>query len=206
PAFGADGRRRDDGGVVVRLAQTGRRDGRRHGGPQHADAADVGDARGPRGMRDGRRRPRHRADTRAQGHAHAARGRGHGSGAVVTANETSAHETSAHGTGANGQVANGQVANGDPMAGGGTHPAYETRRVVTSAAAVVLEDNPSNMTLEGTNTWLLCGRDAATSVVVDPGYLDTEHLERVVEAAGDVELILLTHHHPDHRSEERRVG
>lgn len=84
------------------------------------------------------------------------------------------------------------------MTGGGTHPAYETRRVVTSAAAVVLEDNPSNMTLEGTNTWLLRGRDAATSVVVDPGYLDTEHLERVVEAAGDVELILLTHHHPDH--------
>ncbi|OLT48419.1 MBL fold metallo-hydrolase [Saccharomonospora sp. CUA-673] len=84
------------------------------------------------------------------------------------------------------------------MTGGVVHPAYGTRREVTSAAAVVLEENPSHMTLEGTNTWILRAPAAEASVVVDPGYLDTEHLERVVAAAGDVELILLTHHHPDH--------
>ncbi|MBB3663252.1 glyoxylase-like metal-dependent hydrolase (beta-lactamase superfamily II) [Prauserella sediminis] len=84
------------------------------------------------------------------------------------------------------------------MTGANAHPAYETPRVVTSAASVVLEENPSNMTLEGTNTWILRGPDAPASIVVDPGYLDTAHLERVVAAAGPVELIVLTHHHPDH--------
>ncbi|MCP2251776.1 Glyoxylase, beta-lactamase superfamily II [Prauserella aidingensis] len=84
------------------------------------------------------------------------------------------------------------------MTGANAHPAYETPREVTAAATVVLEDNPSTMTLEGTNTWILREPGAAASVVVDPGYLDTAHLERVEAAAGPVELIVLTHHHPDH--------
>jgi glyoxylase-like metal-dependent hydrolase (beta-lactamase superfamily II) len=35
-------------------------------------------------------------------------------------------------------------------------------------------------------------------VVVDPGHEDEPHLTRVAEAAGEVELILVTHQHPDH--------
>lgn len=79
-----------------------------------------------------------------------------------------------------------------------SHPAYGELRQVTPSAAVVLEDNPSAMTLEGTNTWLLRAPGASTCVVVDPGYEDVPHLTRVAEAAGEVELILVTHQHPDH--------
>ena len=76
---------------------------------------------------------------------------------------------------------------------------YEVLRQVTGLAGVVLADNPSGMTLEGTNTWLL--RDdpqRREAVVVDPGPLDETHLAAVVAAAGSVPLILLTHGHPDH--------
>lgn len=78
-----------------------------------------------------------------------------------------------------------------------THPAYGTLREVTPAASVLLENNPSKMTLEGTNTWVLRAPGAGGCIVVDPGYEDLDHLERVAGAA-PVELILLTHHHPDH--------
>ncbi|HEV2782479.1 MAG TPA: MBL fold metallo-hydrolase [Actinophytocola sp.] len=78
------------------------------------------------------------------------------------------------------------------------HPAYGVPRPVTPFASVLLENNPSSMTLDGTNTWLLRAPDAAECVVVDPGTRDEGHLERVVAAAGPVELILITHQHPDH--------
>jgi glyoxylase-like metal-dependent hydrolase (beta-lactamase superfamily II) len=78
------------------------------------------------------------------------------------------------------------------------HPAYGELRRVTESAAVVLEDNPSAMTLEGTNTWLLRAPGATGTVVVDPGHEDEPHLTRVAEAAGEVELIIVTHQHPDH--------
>jgi glyoxylase-like metal-dependent hydrolase (beta-lactamase superfamily II) len=78
------------------------------------------------------------------------------------------------------------------------HPAYGELRRVTVSAAVVLENNPGSMTLEGTNTWLLRTPGATASVVVDPGYEDEQHLTRVAEEAGSVELILVTHQHPDH--------
>lgn len=57
------------------------------------------------------------------------------------------------------------------------------------------------MTLEGTNTYLLSDR-AEGAIVVDPGPADhPEHVEAILEAVGprEVELILLTHHHRDHR-------
>jgi glyoxylase-like metal-dependent hydrolase (beta-lactamase superfamily II) len=79
-----------------------------------------------------------------------------------------------------------------------THPAYGVLRPVTPVASVLLEENPSSMTLEGTNTWLLCAPGSSSCVVVDPGHHDLPHLERVLAAAGDVEAILLTHHHVDH--------
>src|SRR5439155_13463584 len=78
-----------------------------------------------------------------------------------------------------------------------THPAYGVLRPVTPTAAVMLEDNPGSMTLDGTNTWILRGPDAADRVVVDPGYEDVPHLTRVADN-GPVSLILITHHHPDH--------
>ncbi|RSN25067.1 MBL fold metallo-hydrolase [Streptomyces sp. WAC 05977] len=76
-------------------------------------------------------------------------------------------------------------------------PAYGVLRQVTPTASVLLEHNPSSMTLEGTNSWVLRGPGAAGSVVVDPGHEDVEHLTLLAET-GAVELIVLTHHHPDH--------
>lgn len=79
-----------------------------------------------------------------------------------------------------------------------THPAYGEVRQVTPFAAVLLEDNPGTMTLDGTNTWLLRAPGSAACVVVDPGYEDEPHLRRVLDAAGEVAAILITHHHADH--------
>jgi len=62
---------------------------------------------------------------------------------------------------------------------------------------LVRADNPSPMTLEGTNTYLLRTSEAPAGVVVDPGPLDEGHLASVA-VLGPVELILLTHGHPDH--------
>ena len=70
--------------------------------------------------------------------------------------------------------------------------------VVTDVAQLVRADNPNMMTLDGTNTWILRGAGSETSVVVDPGPLDEEHLRAVLGVAGDVELVLYTHHHFDH--------
>jgi glyoxylase-like metal-dependent hydrolase (beta-lactamase superfamily II) len=83
--------------------------------------------------------------------------------------------------------------------------AYETFRQVTSYAGVVLADNPSPMTLDGTNTWLLRDEPARrAAVVIDPGPLDVQHLQTVLDAAGSVPFILLTHGHPDHSEGARR--
>ncbi|HEX8766971.1 MAG TPA: MBL fold metallo-hydrolase [Jatrophihabitans sp.] len=84
--------------------------------------------------------------------------------------------------------------------------AYEQLRQVTPLAGVVLADNPSAMTLDGTNTWLL--RDEPSrrqAVVVDPGPVAETHLDTVLQAAGSVPLILLTHGHPDHSEGARRL-
>jgi len=78
-----------------------------------------------------------------------------------------------------------------------TAPAYGVLRKVSETASVLLENNPSSMTLEGTNSWVLRAAPDVPAVVVDPGYRDLEHLE-LLAAVGEVELILLTHFHPDH--------
>jgi glyoxylase-like metal-dependent hydrolase (beta-lactamase superfamily II) len=62
---------------------------------------------------------------------------------------------------------------------------------------LVRADNPSPMTLEGTNTYVLRAPGTPAAVVVDPGPLDERHLAAVA-ALGPVQLILLTHGHPDH--------
>ena len=74
----------------------------------------------------------------------------------------------------------------------------------------VLAPNPGIMTLDGTNTWVLREPGSSSSIVVDPGPLADEHLEAVAEVAGDVEMVVVTHHHLDHteaaRSFAERMG
>ncbi|MEV0704931.1 MBL fold metallo-hydrolase [Saccharopolyspora sp. NPDC050389] len=77
------------------------------------------------------------------------------------------------------------------------HPAYGTLRQVTPYASVLLAHNPSPMTLEGTNTWVVRDPGAGDCVVIDPGPADAEHLRGVADQ-GPVSLVLLTHHHGDH--------
>ena len=57
----------------------------------------------------------------------------------------------------------------------------------------VRADNPSALTLEGTNTYLVAGW------AIDPGPDDVRHVEAVLEAAGGrLEGIAITHAHSDH--------
>jgi glyoxylase-like metal-dependent hydrolase (beta-lactamase superfamily II) len=85
------------------------------------------------------------------------------------------------------------------------HPAYGSLRPVTPLASVLLQDNPSPMTLEGTNTWVLRAPGERACVVVDPGDHDPEHQRRVA-AHGPVALVLLTHRHHDHAAGARRFA
>ena len=79
-----------------------------------------------------------------------------------------------------------------------SHPLYGQLRPVTPYASVLLARNPSPMTLDGTNTWLLRTPGSESCLVIDPGPDDPEHLRAVVTAAGEVTEILLTHGHLDH--------
>ncbi|MFJ7414683.1 MBL fold metallo-hydrolase [Streptomyces sp. NPDC098077] len=72
----------------------------------------------------------------------------------------------------------------------------------TARTVNILAPNPSAMTLDGTNTWIVAEPDSDLAVVIDPGPLDDVHLRAViasVERSGRrVGLTLLTHGHPDH--------
>lgn len=80
----------------------------------------------------------------------------------------------------------------------------------TGRATCVLAPNPSPMTLEGTNTWLLAEPGARRAVVVDPGPDDARHFNNLfasAEAADvSIELILLTHGHIDHAEGARPLA
>ncbi|MGI5349720.1 MBL fold metallo-hydrolase [Streptomyces sp. CA-250714] len=69
-------------------------------------------------------------------------------------------------------------------------------------AYCVLAPNPSPMTLDGTNTWIVAEPGSDLAVVIDPGPLDDVHLRNVIATAERqgkrVALTLLTHGHPDH--------
>jgi glyoxylase-like metal-dependent hydrolase (beta-lactamase superfamily II) len=66
----------------------------------------------------------------------------------------------------------------------------------------VRADNPSPLTLDGTNTYVLRGR-----WVVDPGPADEQHLEAVRAAAVDgIEAVVLTHTHFDHAEGADALG
>ncbi|GAB77047.1 Glyoxylase, beta-lactamase superfamily II [Austwickia chelonae] len=68
--------------------------------------------------------------------------------------------------------------------------------------------NPSAMTLEGTNTWILAAPDDENCLVVDPGPLDEEHLRQVFARIGErhVSRVLLTHRHHDHAAGAHRFA
>jgi glyoxylase-like metal-dependent hydrolase (beta-lactamase superfamily II) len=80
----------------------------------------------------------------------------------------------------------------------------------TPRTTCLLAPNPSPMTLEGTNTWVIAEPGSPSVVVVDPGPDDEGHLRRVFAAAlaGDrqVASILLTHGHLDHSAGAARFA
>ena len=96
-----------------------------------------------------------------------------------------------------------------PSPYGGMEPAW-VGGDVTSRATCVLAPNPGTMTLEGTNTWVLMEPGSKDCVVVDPGPLDEQHLQRVLDVVAGrgarVALTLLTHDHPDHAAAAERFA
>lgn len=87
------------------------------------------------------------------------------------------------------------IGSSDPWSGG----------VVSPRLRCVLAPNPSPMTLDGTNTWIV-GAGGGPVVVVDPGPDDAGHLEAIMAAAdGRVAQILLTHGHLDHAEGARSL-
>jgi glyoxylase-like metal-dependent hydrolase (beta-lactamase superfamily II) len=80
----------------------------------------------------------------------------------------------------------------------------------TPRATCLLAPNPSPLTLEGTNTWLIAEPGSSSVLVVDPGPDEEGHLRRVhAEAvAGDrrVAAIVLTHGHRDHSAGAARLA
>ncbi|MGY2064346.1 MBL fold metallo-hydrolase [Blastococcus sp. SYSU DS0619] len=74
----------------------------------------------------------------------------------------------------------------------------------------VLAPNPSPMTLDGTNTYVVGAPGSGQAVVVDPGPDDPAHLAAVEEAlaarAARCVAVLVTHHHGDHADAARPWG
>ena len=75
-------------------------------------------------------------------------------------------------------------------------------RRLDDVTAVLLAPNPSPMTLEGTNTYLLGAPGAGEVVVVDPGPALDEHRAQLdaalAEIGAEVAAVVVTHHHADH--------
>jgi glyoxylase-like metal-dependent hydrolase (beta-lactamase superfamily II) len=80
----------------------------------------------------------------------------------------------------------------------------------SSRARCVLAPNPSLMTLDGTNTWLVAEPGSATAIVIDPGPDDEGHLQRICTVAAERGLrvadIVLTHRHDDHSAGAPRLA
>lgn len=74
------------------------------------------------------------------------------------------------------------------------------RALADDGVDLVLADNPSPMTLDGTNSYVLRSQDGASALLLDPGPQLTEHRDALVRTVGSAELtaIILTHRHADH--------
>ena len=75
-----------------------------------------------------------------------------------------------------------------------------------SAAAACSRPTPNMMTLDGTNTWVLREPGGAPVGRGRPRAADEAHLDAVAAAAGDVAVVLLTHHHLDHSEAARQFA
>jgi glyoxylase-like metal-dependent hydrolase (beta-lactamase superfamily II) len=76
---------------------------------------------------------------------------------------------------------------------GSSSSIYSTR--LSPLVRVVLAPNPSFMTGPGTNTYVV---GADPTVVIDPAVDDERFVDAVLEAAGSVIAVLVTHRHSDH--------
>lgn len=63
---------------------------------------------------------------------------------------------------------------------------------------VVLAPNAGVMTGPGTNTYVVGAPSEGGTAIIDPAVADEEYLASLLEVAGRVEAILVTHRHPDH--------
>jgi glyoxylase-like metal-dependent hydrolase (beta-lactamase superfamily II) len=92
----------------------------------------------------------------------------------------------------------------------GHQPAGPVDGSRTDRAFCVLAPNPSIMTLDGTNTWLIAEPGSATAIAVDPGPGDETHLRRVLDTATQhgqrITAIVLTHRHLDHSEGAPRLA
>jgi len=71
----------------------------------------------------------------------------------------------------------------------------------------ILALNPGPMTLDGTNTWVIGDVDRQPPIIIDPGPLDEDHLDRVLAASGgSASAVLVTHRHHDHTDGAARMG
>lgn len=84
-------------------------------------------------------------------------------------------------------------------------PAYGTMPQITRLDDVttrILAANPSPMTLDGTNTYVLHPPGSGVAAIVDPGPDDPAHLAAVEGVLRDLDTwptsLLVTHHHVDH--------
>jgi glyoxylase-like metal-dependent hydrolase (beta-lactamase superfamily II) len=78
-----------------------------------------------------------------------------------------------------------------------TNPSAALLDELPSWVTLIRAANPGPMTLDGTNSWVLRAPGAEQCIVVDPGPLLEDHLERL-SRAGEVRVILATHGHADH--------
>src|SRR5262249_32994014 len=87
-----------------------------------------------------------------------------------------------------------------------TEPQISAVTWLSDRVRMILAPNPSPMTLEGTNTYIVGGPTAV--IVIDPGPNDVGHVANIEAAGADAETIaaLLTHHHIDHDESARRVA
>ena len=92
----------------------------------------------------------------------------------------------------------------DPRAGWDLAPfgAMPAVARLDELATRVLAPNPSPMTLDGTNTYVLAAPGSGAAIVLDPGPDDDDHRERVAHVLADLDatcaLVAVTHHHVDH--------
>ena len=77
-----------------------------------------------------------------------------------------------------------------------------TVRALDEVVTRVLAPNPSPMTLDGTNTYVVGPAGSGEVIVIDPGPDAPDHLANVEQVLADrdaaVTAILVTHHHLDH--------